>query len=110
MQHPSERGAGKTLEALGWLRALGWDSLEVGTHSGTAPAVSLDKPLSFSQPQSLICKMGIYLPQSISLMVVNTKCYNLGQWLKILASTKITWKPGKKKTHHKSSRSNDQGV
>lgn len=67
MQHPSERGAGKTLEALGWLRALCWDGPEVGTHSGTAPAVSLDKPLSFSQPQSTHLQNGdlattIYLP------------------------------------------------
>lgn len=51
MQHPSHRGAGKTLEALGWLRALGWDSPEGGVHSGTPPAVSLDKPRSFSQSQ-----------------------------------------------------------
>lgn len=49
------------------LRALGWDCPEVGAHSGTAPAVYLDKPLSFSQPQFTHLQNGdlsttIYLP------------------------------------------------
>lgn len=91
-------GAGKTLEALGWLRALGWDCPEVG-----APLELLQLCLwtsHFPSPNLslLICKMGIYLPQSISLMAVNIKCYNLRQWLKILAGPKS---PGNlvKKTH-----------
>ena len=84
----------ETLQAVRWLRALGWDSPGVGVPSGTALLCVFGHVTFLLQPLFTHLQNGE--TTAIPLVVLNIKCSNLAQWLKILATIKITWKTCKK--------------